>query len=54
MGIGHAQTLCGKFIHVGCLDFRRTVTTKIAVADVIGKDVDDVGFGGIVGGVESR
>ena len=44
MGIGEANALLGKFIYVRCLYVLGTITSQVAVAEVIGEDDDDVRF----------
>ncbi len=52
MGICESQALGGESIDVGRADGLGTVTTDIAVAEIVGVDEDDVGFGGGLRGAE--
>ena len=42
MRVGEPSSLSGQFVNVGRLDFGRAVTTKVAVAEVISEDQNDV------------
>ena len=49
VGIGEANTLLGQFIYVRSLYVLGTITSQVAVAEVISEDDDDVRFLLIVG-----
>ena len=49
MGIGEANTLLRQLIHIRCLYVLGTITSQVAVAEVIGEDDDDVRFLLIIG-----
>jgi len=42
--IGKAYSFRCQLVDVGCLDDFLSVATQVAVAKIIGEDVDDVGF----------
>jgi hypothetical protein len=44
MGIRKPATVGCKPVDVGRLDFRRAIATKVAVAEIVGKDQNDVGW----------
>ena len=43
---GEAHAFCGEAVDVGRLDLLLAVAAKVAVAEVVGHDEDDVGLGG--------
>lgn len=48
--VGELETVLGELVKVGRFDLGLTVGSDFAVAEIVGKNEDDVGFFGSVSG----